>query len=606
MRVATRPIGRAAHGTWVRIEPWVTSQPLWRFCTKSIMRRIFTANLVGFTILFVGLMVMSQANRWLIDAKVESLKTQARIIGVAIASNAKVEIGGLMTLDPARLPDAGASRIAPREDTLSSIELAIAPERVTPILGRLIPGGDVRVRIIGRDGYLVVDSSRFLQRGQISRGTVGAPATARPSGEEKLKSAWTRFIAFITRSDLPVYRDIGSDRGTIYPEVEAALGGDTTRMLLINAEGEQIVSVAAPIMHLGAVQGVVQLSSRPGDIDELLWRQRRAMLVLSLMALLASLFASWMLSRTIAGPMRRLSLAADRVSQSISAGAELPTFPHRRDEVGHMAQAFREMVASLYRRVEASDRFAQDVAHELKNPVAAARATAESLAYAKTDAERAQKVREITGEMIRLNRLITDVAKASRLDGELALQETEPVDLAALADGIASVFADLNGDKEIRVTFERVSGEGDASAYRVNGHEGRLGQVLNNLIDNAISFSPPGGVVAVRIRRDKAMIVLSVDDDGPGIPPDRLEHVFKRFYSDRPQSDRKSGKNSGLGLSISRDIVAAHGGSLTAENRPVDPAAASAQHRLGDELKARRIPGVAGARFVLKLPAISA
>ncbi len=589
------------HDRWVM--PWVVKQPLYKWATKSIGRRIMVANLAGFVILFIGLMWISQANRWMVDAKVDSLTTQARMIAVAIAANAKVDTGGF-TIDATRLPEAAGQSPTFGNPTFSSMELSIAPERVVPILNRLIQVGDVRARIYGLDGLLIVDSNQMLQRGQISRGTPARkPAPPQPDVEEKLKNAWTRFIAWITRSDLPVYRDIGGDRGTIYPEMSSALLGNLTSMLLINSAGEQIVAVAAPILHLGSVQGVVQLSSRPGEIDNILIRQRRALLVLALFALLASMIAAWQLYRTIAGPMQRLSDAAEQVSHNIGAERALPDFPGRRDEVAQMAVAFREMTNSLYRRLEASDRFAQDVAHELKNPVAAVRQLAERLSYAKTDERRNELAQQIQGEMKRLNRLISDVSKASRLDRELALQETEPLDFSELVRGMVTVLSDIHSDRGCKITLNLASGPSDGKLYMVRGHEGRLGQVMTNLIDNALSFSPEGGEVAVTISRAGADIVTTIDDQGPGIPPDRLEHVFKRFYSDRPQSDQTLGKNSGLGLSITREIVRAHGGDVLAENRPHVPGAAPSP-ALRPELEERRMPDVAGARFVLTLPAM--
>ena len=483
---------------WRWIEPWAQRQPVWRWCTKTIGRRILVANLFGFSILFMGLMVLSQMNRWLVDAKTDSLTTQARTIAVAIASNARVETGRL-TFDPDRLDDATAPRLPGSDDTFADIRLAIAPERVGPVLARLIPIGDVRARIYGLDGFQILDTNQRLQRGQLSRPPAASNAQA-PFPEEKLRSTWTRFVALFTREGLNVYRDIPGERGTIYPEIQRALDGQTSYMLLVTAEGQQSVAVAQPIVSQGAVRGAIVLSSRPGDLDEVLWRQRRAMLVLSLIALITSLVSAWLLRRTIAGPMSRLSEAAEHVSRSINAQHELPDYANRRDEVGAMASAFKEMTDSLLRRIEASDRFAQDVAHELKNPVAAARSTAESLGYAKSEAQRNELVRQIQGELVRLNRLITDVAKASRLDAELALQETEPLDLAKLTVGVVEVLNGLHSDNGRSVTLTTATGE--PAAFMVQGHEGRLSQVMTNLVDNAISFSAPGGNVRVQLKRD--------------------------------------------------------------------------------------------------------
>jgi len=377
-------------------------------------------------------------------------------------------------------------------------------------------------------------------------------------------------------------------------------------MLLVNEKGEQIVSLAVPIQYRKAVQGVLLLSTRPGEIDEVLSEERNVIIALALTAFAATLLASFLLARTIAGPMRRLSEVAENVSRNIKARDELPELAHRADEVGQMAAAFREMTASLYRRIEASEHFAQDVAHELKNPLTAARSTAEALAYAKSTEQQQELVRQIQGELKRLNKLITDVSNASRLDAELALQETEPVDMREILHGVSDVFRDNLGGGTRRIVLEIAEQSQYPAAYVVRGHEARLGRVVTNLLDNAISFSPENGVVMVRARRVGPEIEIVVEDDGPGIPADKLEDIFKRFYSDRPQTDSTVGKNSGLGLSISREIVNAYGGRIWASNRMYRPNGAAAWQDDQAELRNRRMPGVAGACFTVRLPAADA
>jgi two-component system sensor histidine kinase ChvG len=340
--------------------------------------------------------------------------------------------------------------------------------------------------------------------------------------------------------------------------------------------------MAVPIQRMKSVQGVLLLSTRPGEIDDVLIQERQLILSVSLLALLAMLAASLLLARTIADPMRRLSEAARHVSGNIRARAELPVFPNRSDEVAQLASAFRAMTSALYRRIEASEKFAADVAHELKNPLTAARSTAEALAYAKSESSRAELVQQIQNELKRLNRLITDVSNASRLDAELALQQTERVDLRLLLAGVIDVFRDMLDGCKRRINLDIPPRPADA--FVVRGHEGRLGQVLTNLLDNAISFSPECGSIRVTARRDGPEIEILVEDEGPGIPEDKLEQIFERFYSDRPATDAKRGKNSGLGLSISREIVRAHEGRIWAENRQL------------------AVEGP-GARFVVRLPA---
>jgi two-component system, OmpR family, sensor histidine kinase ChvG len=584
--------------------PWAKAQPLWRFCTGSLSRRIFAANLAGLIILLSGFGVLTYQHTWLIDAKAESLRTQARMIAVAVASNAKMETE-TMVIDPDRLADGDKAFPNWRDETLDNMALDIAPERIAPILRKLILPGEVRARIYNRDSVKLVDTEGAFSTSRVERlpdGPVDADGT--PQSSEKLRTAWTRVTAWIMRSPLQVYREIGSGKVTDYPEVRQALGGQVTSVLLLNDKGEQIISVFAPVQRLKSIPAFVWLTTRPGDLENILWRERRPFFAFSLVALLTTLFASIMLNRTIGGPMKELATAAEHVSRNINARHEIPDLPGRRDEVGDMAAAYRNMTAALYRRIEASDRFAQDVAHELKNPVAAARSTAETMSYAKTDQKRDELVRQIQGELKRLNRLISDVSNASRLDAELALQEVEPVDVSTVAANITGVFRDIQkgrDDKPCQIALNLLPPDAKTGAFVIDAHEGRLGQVLTNLLDNALSFSPSGGCVTVSIIAAASEIIVRVDDEGPGIPPDKLDDVFKRFYSDRPQSDRVSAKNSGLGLSLSREIVEAHGGTLRAENLPVAPGQIAGAHDL-PELVCRRIPGVAGARFEARLP----
>jgi two-component system, OmpR family, sensor histidine kinase ChvG len=589
---------------YVFLLPWAKAQPLWRFCTGSLSRRIFTANLAGLIILLSGFGVLTFQHTWLIDAKAESLRTQARMIAVAVASNAKIETE-TMVIDPDRLPDGDKTFPNWRDETLDSMALDIAPERIAPILRKLILAGEVRVRIYNRDSVKLVDTDGVLSTSRVER----LPATpvntdGPPQPAEKLRTAWTRVTAWIMRSPLQVYREIGAGKVTEYPEVREALGGQVTSVLLLNDKGEQIISVFAPIQRLKSIPAFVWLTTRPGDLESILWRERRPFFWFSLVALLTTLFASIMLNRTIGGPMKQLATAAEHVSRNINARHEIPDLPGRRDEVGDMAAAYRNMTAALYRRIEASDRFAQDVAHELKNPVAAARSTAETMSYAKTDQKRDELVRQIQGELKRLNRLISDVSNASRLDAELALQEVEPVDVSTIAANITGVFRDIQkgrDDKPCSIVLNLLPSDAKPGAFVLDAHEGRLGQVLTNLLDNALSFSPSGGCVTVSVLAAVTEIIVRVDDEGPGIPPDKLDDVFKRFYSDRPQSDRISAKNSGLGLSLSREIVEAHGGTLRAENLQAAPGQIVGANDL-PELVCRRIPGVLGARFEARLP----
>jgi two-component system sensor histidine kinase ChvG len=588
------------HFTFRKPEPHSEEQPaslplrLWRgfpvvrFVGGSLLRRILVASLAGLVVMVGGILYFSENNAWLIDAKRESLRVQGEIIAAAIAGDARVETGRLV-IHTDSLPSPDEKAAPPDDIAFTAHELSIRPERVAPILRRLIQPTTRRARVYSRDGTLVMDSATLLKRGQLSRHD---PKSTTGNNKTRTKNFWTRLKSWTLMSeDLPVYREIGNANGTSYPEVRQALQGTATAMLLLNEKGEQIVSTAVPIQRASVVQGVLLMSTPPGEIDQILSDQRDQIWLLAAFAILATLLSALLLARTVAGPIRRLSAAADLVSRNISARHELPDYSQRTDEVGKMSSAFAAMTAALYRRVEASESFAADVAHELKNPLAAARSMAESLTYARTEEQRNEVVKQIQNELKRLNRLITDVSNASRLDAELARQQVGPVDVTAVVASVTQIFRDiLSGDsRSVETTIAVAPFEG---AFLVSGHAGRLSQVLTNLVDNAISFSPEGKAVTVNVRRVEGLVELVVEDQGPGIPDDRLDIIFDRFYTDRPDTEATRGKNSGLGLSISREIIRAHGGEIAAENNKADTVSKADRPR--------------GARFVVRLPGLVA
>jgi two-component system sensor histidine kinase ChvG len=315
--------------------------------------------------------------------------------------------------------------------------------------------------------------------------------------------------------------------------------------------------------------------------------ERLAILKVFLVATAVMIVLSILLAGTIAEPVRRLADAAESVRRRIRSRVEIPDFTRRRDEIGHLSGTLRDMTNALYSRIEAIESFAADVAHELKNPLTSLRSAVETLPVARTDESRARLLNIIQHDVRRLDRLISDIADASRLDAELQRQESAPVDIARLLNTLAGVANEVQRDDGVNVTL-RFEGSG-AQAFFVPGRDSRLGQVVDNLIENARSFSPPHGTVRVVCRRTKSHVEIAVDDDGPGVRPEAMEKVFERFYTDRPHQG--FGQNSGLGLSISKQIVEAHGGTIAVENRIGPPASDGS-------------PTVAGARFIVRLPAL--
>lgn len=561
----------AATGSWLA-KGWIA-----RVIGKNLRRRILLANLLGLAGLLFAMLYLSLHHGWLLDAKVDVVKTVSRITAEAIAYRA---VNERAIFDPNRIPDKAPLR-AQRDDAFAALELPIDPHQAAIILRKLVGPADLKARIYSAKGTLILNGDTLFSNTDDDRPD---PPSDANDPTPRLKNFWTRLHYWVINKELKVYRELGTANGFLYPEVRnAAINGVETPILLLNRHGQQIVSMAEPIKRGNKILGVLLISTNPGDIDDILWDERWLILQIAAMALVVAIGSSLVLERTVAGPMRRLSDAANRVTQNISAREQLPDMTGRRDEVGQTGRAFVSMTTALYRRIEASEKFAADVAHELKNPLAAARSTAEALAYAKSDNDRTALVQEIQAELKRLNRLINDISSTSRLDAELARQEMQPIDIRIVLENISSLFTDMLADdtRKLRLFIE----PGGPASYTVRGNDGRLGQVFTNLIDNALSFSPEETMVTVRARPVGAKVEITVEDEGPGIPSNKLGQIFDRFYSDRPLTDAKRGKNSGLGLSISREIVASHNGEIFAENRGVD----DAQSRKG-------------ARFTVRLP----
>jgi len=599
--------GRAGRALSIRAKR--LSRALQSRLSSSLTRRIVVLNLGGLFALLVGFLYLNQYREGLIDARVQSLQTQGEIIAAAIAASATVDTDAI-TIDPEKL-----LKLAPGESTSAaegsqpSLEFSLNPERVGPLLRRLVSPTRTRARIYDRDGYLLLDSRSVSGRSNILRfdlppqGGPPTPPTTQDSASflEKLINAvrrWTR------RPELPLYEDLGMGNGKAYPEVASALTGAPQSVVRANALGETIISVSVPVQRFRSVRGALLLSTLGGDIDAIIATERRGIIQIFLVSAGVMLLLSLLFAGAIAEPMRRLAEAAERVRRGVKSRQEIPDFTDRQDEIGHLSGALRDMTKALYNRIEAIEHFAADVAHELKNPLTSLRSAVETLPIAKSDASRERLLEIIKHDVARLDRLISDISDASRLDAELARADMAGVDLSAALSTVVDVARAVDRGDGVTVELEtRVSPHEPARRrWRVLGNDSRLGQVFNNLIDNARSFSRPGGSVRVLLRPERALgpggvslegYEIIVDDAGPGIPDEAFERVFERFYTDRP--DQGFGQNSGLGLSISRQIVEAHGGRIRALNRTTSSPEGTDIPRPGDK--------TLGARFVVWLPA---
>lgn len=554
---------------------------------SSLTRRIVFLNLVALIVLVSGILYLNQFRAGLIDARVESLLTQGEIIASAIASSATVETNSI-TLDPERLLELQAGdTLAPSADSTDSLDFPINPERVAPLLRRLISPTRTRARLYDRDANLILDSRHLYSRGQILRYDLPPVAVDEEPGFGEMLADW--FQQLFQRRDLPVYRETPGGSGAAYPEVMNALTGGPATVVRATEGGELIVSVAVPIQRFRAVLGVLMLSTQGGDIDKIVQAERTAIVRTFAVASLVTIVLSILLASTIATPLRRLSAAAIRVRRGVNERTAIPDFGDRADEVGNLATALRDMTNSLYARMDAIETFAADVSHELKNPLTSLRSAVETLPLARTDASRERLLDIIQHDVRRLDRLITDISDASRLDAELARQIASKVDLAQLLRAVVEgARSQSKPDRQVSITFDKQALPGSIKdGYVVTGHDLRLSQVFTNLIENARSFVPEtNGRIDVLLRRRNSRVVIVVEDNGPGIQAEIIDRIFERFYTDRPSAEA-FGQNSGLGLSISRQIVEAHGGTIRAENIADSDAP----------------NGIAGARFIVSFPA---
>ena len=551
---------------WLRVR----SRVAWRFLTarfsSSLTRRIVVLNLGGLVVLVVGFLLLDQFRADLIEARVQSLTIQADIIAAAISASATGDTDSI-TIDPDKLLQLAPGESAPPTPSdEDATQFSINPALVGPFLHRLVTPTRTRARIYDSDGRLLLDSRSFSARGAVERSDLPDASERRGFADRIVARLRSLFLT----STAPRAEDPWATNGQTMPEVAGALQGKTQSLVRVNHLGETIVSVGVPIQHMMANRGALLLSTQGGDIDRVITSARLAQLRFFLVLAIVMLVLSLSLANTIAEPVRRLADAAERVRRGIRSRQQIPDFTARSDEIGHLSRALREMTQALYNRLDAIESFAADVAHELKNPLTSLRSALETLPRVNADHSRDRLIAVMQHDVRRLDRLISDISDASRLDAELTRGEAGPVDVAALLRAVVSMAEDSSrSGARVELSIPVRRGKNASADYFVLGHDSRLAQVVTNLIDNACSFSEPGGVVRVALERTSARkepegkqfsnhVVITVDDDGPGIPPHALERIFERFYTDRPSQG--FGQNSGLGLSISRQIVEAHGG----------------------------------------------
>ncbi|ALL12059.1 ATP-binding protein [Caulobacter henricii] len=485
-------------------------------------RLIIGLNIMALAILVIGALVLNELRSGLVNARIDSLTTQGELIANVIDQSA----------------------------TVGEPEPGLDPYAASAIFQLLFIPRSQRARLFDAEGHVLADS--FVVADRVEWKVL--PPARKPG-----------------QSDPSAHKDPAAEakaekaRKALVDEVAQARRGAMVAGTRISENGDRVVSVSIPIQHVRAVLGVLTLEA--GDVDAIIAAERRALLPFILVAITATLISSILLHRLIAQPVLRLARAADRVRLQGARAISLPDIARRQDEIGDLSRALEEMTRSLSERMDGIERFAADVAHEIKNPLTSIRSAIETLDLVSDPVARARLLAILQNDVNRLDRLVTDISNASRLDAELSREAPKALDLARLLAEVASLYeAQLRpGEAPDSVRVSVSTGDLGAPA-RLMARETPIGQVFRNLIDNARSFSPADGEVRVNLTRTRGRLITTIEDDGPGIPSENLETIFERFYTSRPKG-RAFGGNSGLGLSIARQIVEAHGGELKAENR---------------------------------------
>ncbi len=524
---------------------------------SPILRRILAVNLLALGILVAGLLYLGEYRRNMISAEIGALAMQVEMFAAAL----------------------GESAVTTNDGGQAHQYQVINPSAARQIVRRLVEPTGTRARLFGADGVLIVDSRLLFGPGGIVQ-IETLPPPAEPGGAlGVLLGLYDRLASLLPGTeDLPKYRENREQRAADYEEVVVALSGETGEALR-RTRSRLLLSAAAPVQRYKQVSGALMLSKDSRDIDAALLDVRVDILKVFGVALGITILLSIYLAGTIARPLRRLAASAQLVRHGRNRQYGIPRFSGRNDEIGDLAESLSEMTEALWQRLDAIEGFAADVAHEIKNPLTSLHSAVETAARVKDPEQQRKLMGIIKEDVLRLDRLISDISDASRLDAELSRAESGPVNVGGMLATVADLHQQSGSPDAPHISLDIANGQD----LTVQGIEGRLVQVFRNLITNAASFSPPGGEISMRAHSENEWIEVEISDQGPGIPEGKEEDIFERFYTERPE-DEAFGTHSGLGLSISKQIVEAHRGRITAANR------------IGGEGQ------VQGARFVVRLP----
>ena len=447
-------------------------------------------------------------------------------------------------------------QLARAEVEIAAAALSAAPPRQRAALaGQIGMDQQLRLRLYDEQGKLVIDSFKVTGPAYLFVDPAEDPWLIKAARALDHTMNW-----LLGTDPVPPYIEPAADNARAWPELARADRSEQTIIVQRAAPDETPVISAAT--SVGDTGQVLLATRNAPDITQAVRDARQTLAIVLAVTFLISIQLSLFLARTIVQPLRALVRAAVRVRLGRDRAVEVPRLPERGDEIGLLARALSDMTGALRHRIDAVERFAADVAHEIKNPLASLRSALESLEKVKDEGLRGELTAIAAHDVKRIDRLVTEIAEASRIDAELSRTQFDELDLMSLAQTLVSARDERGDNMQCMVRVE----PHDAGPWTVLGDAARLERVLVNLLDNACSFSPPGGTVTVAIERHADRMTLSVSDEGPGIPEDQREKIFDRFHSLRPEGEQ-FGSHSGLGLAIARTIAEAHDGTLTAEDR---------------------------------------
>ncbi|MGC6511818.1 MAG: stimulus-sensing domain-containing protein [Parvibaculales bacterium] len=508
---------------------------------RSLLTRLIAINALGLLAFLGGLLLLGQTRESLTEAYRQSLLVQGRIMAEAVGG-----LGG-DTVEFAVMPDV-------TEGAQGNVLLpAIDAREATLLLQRLVAQTSIRVRYYDHKGELVVDTARMPGTVRIAE-LDGAEPKPAPKGRGLLPELGRGELQLLTD-------DIAADASKL-AEVQGALNGKIVSLTRVSSDDRDILTLAVPVQHYRAINGVLMLTSPPGTIDEIVFNSRNATLRLFLVIFTITLVLTVLVARTITMPVQKLAGALRQYQQTeiFPELDKIPDYSGRGDEVADLSNALRGLLDQLRQRLDSIERFAADVAHELKNPLASMQSALETLETTQAEADKQALMAILLTDIHRLNRLISDISAASRLDAEMGREEFERLDFSDMVKRLVPVLIEAS-QKNLSLKLAVVEN------VMVLGQENRLAQILQNLLDNAISFAPQRSEVQVSLTAGAGRMSLTVRDEGPGVPADVSERVFERFYTDRahsPEPPETVSEHSGLGLSIARDIACQHGGNIMA------------------------------------------